>query len=118
MAFNLNNCTLGGTVKGDPAITENQSQSWAHLTLMTTFASKVGDKWEEQELEVPLITDDERHVNTIKNYVKSGKALIVDAYYRNWAVDGQQNHGFFIRKMTFASANWNDGSNPPNFQKQ
>lgn len=108
MAFNLNNCTMGGTVKGDPVITG----SWANLTLMTTFATRVGDKWEEQQLEVPLITDDERHVNTIKNYVKAGKALIVEAFYRNWVVDGQQNHGFFIKKMTFASANWTEDGNP------
>lgn len=111
MAFNLNNCQLGGTVKGDPVITENDAQSWASLNLMTTFTTKVGDKWEERELEVPIITDDARHINTIKNYVKSGKALIVDTFYRSWVVNGQQNHGFFIRKMIFASANWTDGSN-------
>lgn len=108
MAFNLNNCIMGGTVKGDPVITD----PWANLTLMTTFVTKVGDRWEEQELEVPLVTNDERLVNTIKNYVKAGKALIVEAFYRNWVVDEQQNHGFFIKKMTFASANWTEGGNP------
>lgn len=112
IAVNLNECQLSGTVMETPNIVGEGDNRWAFVKLITTFGLRNPDgSYSDIEQPIQIVTDDQRHVKTIENYVKAGKAVTFFTYYREWDAQGQKNHGFFIRKMVFASANWGQENN-------
>ena len=119
MATDLNECLIGGTVIEDPQIVGDPNNQWAFLKLMTSFGQQNPDgSYSDVEQIVPIVADVARHVNTAKNYIKKGKALVVSGYYRSWMANGQPQHGFFVRKFIFAKANYgSDQSNTPKLPK-
>lgn len=118
MAVNLNECILSGTVIEDPQIAGEGDNAWAFVKLMTTFAKRGADgSYSDIEQPIQIVSDDSRHVRTIKNYVKKSKAVTFFTYYREWEAGGAKYNGFFVRKLVFASPNWgqenNQGGGPP-----
>lgn len=112
MSVNLNECILSGTVMEEPQITGEGDNTWAFVKLMTTFAHRGADgSYSDIEQPIQIVSDDAKYVKTIKNYIKKGKAVTFFTYYREWEVDGVIYHGFFIRKLTFASPNWGQENN-------
>lgn len=107
MALNLNECMISGTVCEDPQVTGEGDGAWAFLKIMTTYGQKNADgSYSDVHQPVQIVTDIPHHVNTVRKYIKNGKALAVSGYYRTWEVNGAQHHGFFVRKFIFASANY------------
>ncbi len=107
MSTILNECILGGTIMEDPQIVGEGEAAWAFMKLMTTFGQKQADgSYIDIEQPIQIVADVPHHVNTVRKYIKSGKAMTVSAYYRTWESGGTLHHGFFIRKLIFASANW------------
>lgn len=114
MATELNECLIGGTVIEDPQIVGEGNNQWAFVKLMTSFGQQNADgSYSDVEQIVPIVADASRHVNTVKNYIKKGKALVVQGYYRSWVAGGQQQHGFFVRKFVFAKANYGSDQGAP-----
>lgn len=60
---------------------------------------------------IQVVSDMDRHTNTFRKYIKAGKALTVSAYYRTWEAGGATNHGMFVRKLIFATANYGQEGN-------
>ena len=111
MAIDLNECLVSGTVVGDPQIVGDGDGAWAFIKLMTSYGQQNADgSYSDAEQILTVVTDAARHVNTVKNYIKNGKALAVSAYFRTWKANDQEHYGFFVRKFIFAKANY--GSNP------
>ncbi len=111
MAFNLNNVTLGGTVIEEPQFTGTGEDAWAFFKLVTSHGLKLPDgSYTNVEQIAQIVADVPHHVKTTREYIKKGKAIVINGYYRTWQVSGQIHHGFFIRTITFASANWNGGN--------
>jgi hypothetical protein len=107
MAVELNEAFMSGTVMEDPMFSGEGPGSWGFLKLMTSFGQLMPDNtYQDVEQPVQIVADLDRHVNTMRKYIKRGKALTVYGYYRTWEAGGQINHGFFVRKFTFARANW------------
>lgn len=119
MATELNECILGGTIIGEPQIVGEGDTAWAFLKLMTSYGQRNADgSYSDQYQEVQLVVDAPHHVNTVRKYIKGGKAMTVSAYYRTWESNGVTNHGFFVRKFIFAKANYgseqkNNAQYPP-----
>ncbi len=112
MAVILNLNILSGTIMENPNIVGEGDGAWAFCKLMCSYTGRTPDGgWTDVDQIIPLVADEARHVNTIRNYVKAGKALTVEAYYRSWVSDGQENHGFFIKKLTFSKQNWGSENN-------
>jgi len=115
MAVLLNINILSGTVMEDPVIVGEGDGAWGFLKLMTNYVGRTPDGgYTDVDQIIPLVADESRHVNTIRNYVKKGKALTVETYYRSWVSNGQNQHGFFIKKLTFSKANWGSENNNNN----
>lgn len=90
----------------EPQIVGEGDAAWAFLKLMTSYTQRNPDgSYEDVEQIVPIVADVPHHVNTAKKYIKAGKAMTVDAYYRSWESNGPQ-HGFFVKRFIFAKANW------------
>lgn len=107
MAVDLNEAIMSGTVMEDPQFSGEGDGSWGFLKIMTSFGQQMPDgSYQDIEQILPIVADMDRHVNTMRKYIKAGKALTVYGYYRSWVVDGVENHGFFVRKFVFAKANW------------
>ncbi len=111
MAVELNECLISGTVMDTPQITGEGDGAWAFFKIMTSYANKGPDgQWTDVECPIQIVADVPHHVNTIRKYIKAGKALTVSCYYKPWDSNGPQ-HGFFVRKMIFAKANWGADTN-------
>lgn len=88
--------------------------AWAFLKLMTSFGMQNPDgSYSDVNQVVPIVADQARHVNTASKYIKKGKAIAVYGYYRSWEANGQTHHGFFVRKFTFAKANYGGDQSTP-----
>jgi len=112
MAVNLNECLISGTVVGDPMFSGEGDGSWGFVQVHTTYPQMdSGGQYKDVDQIVQCVSDMDRHTNTLRKYVKNGKALTLSTYYRTWEADGVQNHGLFIRKLTFASANFGQENN-------
>ena len=111
----MNKCILSGTVMEDPQVYGEGEAAWAFFKLMTTYGMKLPDgSYTDAEQPCQIVADVPHHVKTIREFIKKGKALAVDCYYRTWVTGGQLNHGFFVRSLTFAKANWGvDQQNGP-----
>lgn len=111
MAIDLNECMVSGTVIEDPQIVGEGDGAWAFIKLMTSYGQQNADgSYSDAEQIITVVADASRHVNTVKNYIKKGKALAVSAYFRTWQANSQEHYGFFVRKFIFAKANY--GGNP------
>ena len=112
MAVDLNECLISGTVMEDPQFTGEGAGSWGFLKIMTSFGLQQPDgSYRDVEQPIQIVADMDRHVNTMRKYIKRGKALTVSCYYRSWEAGGATQHGFFVRKFIFAKANWGQEGN-------
>lgn len=90
--------------------------AWAFFKLSTVIGIRNPDgSYNDVDQICQIVADIPHHVNTIKNWVKAGKALAVNGYYRTWEAQGQTHHGFFVSRLTFAKANRGGDANgaPP-----
>ena len=117
MAININHVLLSGTVSEDPQVIGEDDSAWAFFKLHTNYAQRMPDgSYADIDQFCQIVADVPHHVKTIRNYIKKGKALCVYAYYRTWQANGQTHHGFFIRSLSMAKANWgSEGGNAPPF---
>lgn len=98
---------LSGTVMEDPQVVGQGDEAWAFFKLMTYYGQRAPDgSFSDAEQPCQIVADVPHHVNTVRNYIKAGKALAVDGYYKTWESQGQLHHGFFVRSFIFAKANW------------
>lgn len=102
------NCMLGGTIYEDPVFTGPDNESaWGFVKLHSTYGLKLPDgSYTDAEQIIQLVADVPHHVKTLREFVKRGKAIICSTYYRTWESGGQTHHGFFIKAIVFAKANW------------
>jgi hypothetical protein len=106
MAVELNECLISGTIIEEPQFSGEGDGAWAFLKIMTSFGMQKPDGgWTDAEQIVPIVADAANHVNTVRKYMKAGKAMTVSGYYRSWESNGPQ-HGFFVRKFIFSKPNW------------
>lgn len=107
MAINLNYIMLSGTVVEDPQIVGDGDAAWCFIKLHTTYGMKLPDgSYIDADQICQLVCDVPHHVKTAREFIKKGKALAANCYYRTWVTGGQTNHGFFVYRFTFAKANW------------
>lgn len=111
---------LSGTVMEDPQVVGEGDDAWAFFKLMTNFGQRLPDgSYTDVDQPCQIVCDVPHHVKTTRDYIKKGKALAVYGYYRTWHANGQTHHGFFVRSLTFAKANWGgDGNNTPPLPSQ
>lgn len=106
MAMNINSVVLSGTVASDPTIVGVGDGAWAFIQLSTVIGIRNPDgSFSDVDQIFQVVADVPHHVNTIKNWVKSGKSLGINGYLRNWEANGQQHQGVFISRITFAKPN-------------
>ncbi len=105
LGITQNECTIQGKVIGDPII---QSESSAYLVIRTSV-SEIGDngQWFDNIIDIPVFATDAKKVSVIARYVKDGRELLLNTYYKSWtAENGQLQHGFFMKKMTLGRKKW------------
>lgn len=109
-----NECVFQGKVLNDPQI----SGEYAFLTLRcTTGELGANGQWTDTPMEVPVMTNNQGHVKTIQNYVKAGRRLKVNCYYKAWTDgNGQHHHAFVITRMKLGGKPYEGpkGQNGPN----
>jgi len=98
LGITQNSCTFQGKVIGDPVIA---AENYAFLLIRTAVSEQTAaGGWADVQIDVPIITTDPRKVATVKEFVKDGRELLIEAYYSPWMADGVPQHGFMIKKMS------------------
>jgi len=109
LGITQNECTFQGKVTGDPVI---QGDNYAFLKLKTSI-SEIGanGQWADVIVEIPVITMDVKKVSVIDKYVKDGRELLINAFYKSWVQNGAVQHAFTIKKMTLGRKKWEPKEN-------
>ena len=108
LGITQNEMTLQGVVQGDPVI---YNDNFAYLSLRTTISEQgPNGQWVDTPVDVPVIATDTGKVNSISQYVKDGRRLLIYAYYKPWMNEGQAQHAFVIKKMVFGPKKWEGNS--------
>jgi hypothetical protein len=105
LGITQNECTIQGAVVGDPII---QGESSAYLVIRTSV-SEIGanGQWFDNVIDVPVFLTDAKKVAVVAKYVKDGRKLLLNAYYKSFTdTSGQTGHGFFVKKMTLGPKKW------------
>lgn len=98
LGITQNECCIQGKVVGDPVI---QSENFAYLVIRTAVA-ELGEngQWFDNPMNIPVVVTDPRKVSVVEKYVQDGRELMINAYYKPSVVNGQQQHAFYVRKLT------------------
>lgn len=89
-----------GTVIEDPQIVPDGDGECAFLSLECITPELGGNgQWVETPVIIPIICRDQGKVKTVKNYVKTGRELLVKGYYKSWQVGDETKHGFIMTFM-------------------
>lgn len=104
LGITQNECTIQGKVISDPVI---QNDNYAFMQIKTSI-SEVGanGQWVDTIVEIPVITMDPKKVDVIQKYVKEGRVLLLNTFYKSWVSNGQPQHAFIIKKLTLGSKKW------------
>jgi len=104
LGITQNECTIQGKVISDPVI---QNDNYAFMQIKTSI-SEIGanGQWVDTIVEIPVITMDPKKVDVIQKYVKEGRVLLLNTFYKSWVNNGQPQHAFIIKKLTLGSKKW------------
>jgi hypothetical protein len=92
-----NEAKFQGKVIGDPVI---YGENCAVMTIRTVVSEPTqGGSWADVQIDVPVMATDPKKVVTVREYVKDGREILVDAYYNAWVHEGTPQHAFIIKKM-------------------
>ncbi len=82
IGLSFNRCAFQGRILENPAI----NGGWATMQLTTVVPEpkQGGGGWEEIECVVPLITNDQKKIDTIQNYIQAERQLYVEGYVKTW----------------------------------
>lgn len=69
-----------GRVTGDPVI----NGEWASMQLKTIVPELRNGEWVDLECMVPLLTNDQRKLNTIQQFIQDERQLYVEGYVNTW----------------------------------
>lgn len=98
LGITQNECTFQGKVVGDPVI---QNDNYAFLWLKTSIAEiGANGQWADVIIQIPVMTMDPKKVEVISKYVKDGRELLLNTFYKSWVNQGTPQHAFMIKKMT------------------
>lgn len=98
MGITQNECTFQGKVEGDPVI---QNDNYAFMWLKTSVAEiGANGQWADVIIQIPVMTMDPKKVEVISKYVKDGRELLLNTFYKSWVNQGAPQHAFMIKKMT------------------
>lgn len=110
---NDNDCVFQGIVNADPifqSVGNGKEVVWINLTSWTGVQLPDG-KYEEQEIKVPILVDDPRKVEVVRNHIKKGRQLQVKAYYKSWEVNGVACHAFIALKTVLGAKPYDNKDN-------
>lgn len=106
IGISLNECQFQGIVDGDPVFHNTGNGDIAQMHLKVVERELNGNnQWVDVIVSVPLLVMDQAKVETVRNYVKDKRQLHIHAFYKSWENNGQQGHGFVVRKMKLGSPN-------------
>jgi len=89
-----------GTVIEDPQIVPDGDGECAFINLECITAELgANGQWVETPIIIPFICRDQGKVKTIRNYVKTGRELLLKGYYKSWQAGGETKHGFIMTFM-------------------
>lgn len=112
MAINLNEVIISGTIYADPVFSGEGPGSWGFMQVITSYSSvKPGGGYQDNQQIVQIVSDVDKQTETMRRYLKKGKAIAVQGYYRTWEAGGAVNTGIFARKFIFASQNFGAENN-------
>lgn len=104
LGITMNECFLQGKVVGDPVI---QSDDYAFFQLKTSVREMgANGQWGDVIIQVPVITMDPKKVNLLREWVKDGRTLLVNAYYKSWVNQGQPQHAFIAKNISLGAKKW------------
>jgi hypothetical protein len=96
LGITQNSCTFQGKVVGDPIIA---AENYAYMVVRTAVSEQAANgSWMDVTIDVPIITTDPKKVTVLKDHVKDGRELLVEAYYTAWQAEGKAQHGFMIKR--------------------
>lgn len=100
-----NEARFQGTVIEDPQFVPDGEGECAFLK-MECITPELGTngQWAETPIIIPIICKDQGKVKTVKNYVKTGRELLVKGYYKSWQAGGATQHGFIMTFMRLGSS--------------
>ena len=99
-----NSMDIQGKVVGDPTI---QSENLAFMTIRTVIAEmEANGQWVEKPQDILVMTQDPKKVATIRDYIKDGRELQIDAFYKSWTVNGAPQHAFVAKKIQLGRKKW------------
>lgn len=111
--INDNDCVFQGVVSADPifqSVGNGKDVAWITLSSWTGVQLPDG-KYEEQEVRVPILVDDPRKVEVVRNHIKKGRQLQIKAYYKAWEVNGVACHAFIALKTVLGAKPYADKDN-------
>ncbi len=95
-----NLCLFTGRAVGDPQFVPSGKGEVAFINLKTYVREpQANGQWVDVEQVVPLMVTDQNKVEVIKKYVKDGKQLQIEAYYKAWEVDGALQHALAVKNV-------------------
>lgn len=104
LGITQNEAKLQGKVYGDPMI---HGEAYAFFWLRTSVGEKMANgSWQDVIIDVPVMTTDPQKVSTINQYIKDGRELLVDGYYKAWQSDQGPAHAFIVKKLTLGRKKW------------
>jgi hypothetical protein len=91
-----NRCLHEGIVIGDPII---HGDSYAFFRVRTAITEQdANGQWTDVPIDVPIVTTNPKVVAVLEQYVKDGRRLSADTYYKAWiGNDGTPQHAFVIK---------------------
>jgi hypothetical protein len=99
-----NDIKIQGKVIGDPII---QSENLAFMVIRTVIAQQEANgQWVETPQDMPVMTQDPKKVATMRDYIKDGRTLLIDGYYKSWTANGAPQHAFVAKKISFGPKKW------------
>lgn len=95
---------LFGKVVEDPQIF---SENFAFFQLRTSVGEQAANgQWTDTIIDLPMATTDPAKVDRIAKWVKAGRELHINAYYKSWVTDAGPQHAFFIKTMKLGRKKW------------
>lgn len=81
IGLSFNRCMQQGRVVGNPVV----NGGWVTFQLLTLVPElKPDGKWGDTECIVPCLSNTERIVNTVQQYVADERQLYVEGYLKSW----------------------------------
>lgn len=110
IGLSFNKVTLFGRVIGNPVI----NGGWATLTLRTIVPEPApqGGKWIETEIDVPLMTNDQKRIDTIQKFVADERQLYVEGYIKYWDANGVMQSSVVVTMIKLGAKTMWDSDTP------